>query len=223
MRGIRPIHSLQQSFIYSFLWPPRKKQSCSSVIYFFNGFPFGSKRAFILQNIRLVNMQCWTLALGEMHRYSRRASTGCHSNTVIEGASGWHTTAGAACKKVSHAPWLTCVSWCGWQRFNSLRQSTLFPLDLILHAHPLKSKLGREWPDLGSPRTESMAWTACRLAWSMLSFEASSGAPCSLKSSFDDAHPVPRTAPLLSHGISPLGRLISLHYWHYSIEEMLKS
>lgn len=60
--GIRPINSLQQGFIYLFsLTPPRKKKETIKVVhlsFIFNGFPFGSKRAFILQDIHLVNMQC---------------------------------------------------------------------------------------------------------------------------------------------------------------------
>lgn len=84
-------------YLFFSLTPPKKTLKWFIFhLFCFNGFPFGSKRAFILQNIRLVNMQCWTLALGEMHRYPGWASTGCHSNTVIEGASGWRTTVGAA-------------------------------------------------------------------------------------------------------------------------------
>lgn len=53
------MNSLQQGFIY-FLGPhpPQRNMKVVCLSLIFNGFPFGSKRASMLQDIHLVNMQC---------------------------------------------------------------------------------------------------------------------------------------------------------------------
>lgn len=57
-RGIRPIDSLQQGFIYFSLTHPPPTIKLFIFLLFLMVFPFGSKRAFILQDIHLTNMHC---------------------------------------------------------------------------------------------------------------------------------------------------------------------
>lgn len=68
-------------FYFTFPWPTPPSNKVVHLPFIFNGFPFGSKRAFMLQDIHLTNMHCWTPVLGEMHQYSGWASIGCHSIT----------------------------------------------------------------------------------------------------------------------------------------------
>lgn len=76
-------------------------------------------------------MQCWTLVLGEMHRYSGRTSIGCHSITTATGVSSWYTPADAALKGASHGSDSRMLDHVGGSIFffffYNLRQSTQFP------------------------------------------------------------------------------------------------
>lgn len=131
--------------------PPNNKVVHLSFI--FNGFPFGSKRAFILQDVHLTNMHCWAPALGETHRYSGWASFACCSITTAARVSGWYTPGNAALNRASHGCGSQMSENVGGSIFYNLRQSTHFP---SCSHPPCSSSKIKSRPILVSQRTEGM-------------------------------------------------------------------
>lgn len=185
--------------------------------FIFNGFPFGSKRAFILQNIHLVNMQCWALAVGEMHRFSGWASTGCCSHTY-EGRQ-----AGGPRGRVSCTLTRTFCS-AGGSVLTAWGSAPSFPLDSMLRAHPLRANQGGNGLTSG-PKGQSLAWTPCRPPPCKVVLRGCTGAPWTVRNLFFiKLIPCPTHCPSFPMVLTPLGRsMTSLRYWHYHIEELLKS
>jgi hypothetical protein len=209
-------------FIYSFLWPP-KNIKVVHLSFICNDFPFGSKRAFILQDIHPINMQCWTLAIGEMHRHSGWASIGCHSISALA-VSGLLATVDAAHQQGSHGL-DSQVYNAGGSVFIAWGRAPNSPLKPILHAHLQRANQGGNGLAMGSKGQSIWTDTLCstfllcyllRLVlvhlttWNLFLIKL---IPFPIHWLF--------SLPMV---LVTLGRLmLSLHYWCYYIEELLKS